>query len=324
MTVSEAEKLVQANRILMIAGEETLLKQISKGQWIGGTIPYFMDSDGGCENLEQVFVTDFTAVAKEFSIKTYTAANIGDMLADRYAGGFSYILVPAFSEVHSTYALKVSYMDKLFDVPTMGWVTGVQLAQIGKQTPKVINGSTGEIIDNQAIVLHVALANHQFADIEIVNIYEQSQGIEFTFPSDGFTVSDCLINGEKANLADYLTAHTVDLSLPLVADHGGALINADIQNVDTTARTVSFFAPILSTQEYRTAKPIADRYAAFLAAMPDDNSKVICACNCVSSYLQIGLNGKQTKGVTSPFTFGEIAYILVNQTMVMLSLHDRN
>lgn len=324
MTVGEADKLVQAGRVLMIAGEETLLKQISKGQWIGGTIPYFMGSDGGCENLEKVFVTDFTDVAKEFSIKTYTAANIGDMLADRYIGGFSYILLPAFSEVHSTYALKVRYMDRLFDVPTMGWVTGVHLSQIGKQTAKVINGSTGEVLDNQAIVLHIALAIHQFADIEIVNIYEQSQGIEFTFPADDFTVSDCFINGEKANLADYLTANKIDLSLPLVADHGGALINADIQKVDTEARTVSFFAPILSTQEYKIAEPIADRYAAFLAAMPEDNRRVICSCNCLSSYSQIGLKGKHTKNVTSPFTFGEIAYILLNETMVMLSLHDRN
>lgn len=323
MTPSEAAALVAEGRLLMIAGNEQLLAQIGKGHWIGGTIPYFMGEDGGCEDFEHVFVTDFTDVVTNFSIKAYAAPELGQMLTDRYSDGFSYILLPAFSEPHSDYALKVRYMDNLFDVPTMGWVTGVHISEIGTKKPKVINGETGEVLDNECIAMHMQLPADKLAGIEIVNIYAQSDSVEFSFPHDSFTVSDCLINGKAGNLADYLVVNNVDLSLPLVADHGGALINADIQNVDKEARTVSFFAPILSTQEYKIAEPIADRYAAFLDTMPEDNSQVICSCNCLSSYLQLGLNGKHTKGVTSPFTFGEIAYILVNQTMVMLSLYDK-
>ncbi len=323
MSVQQAEALIQAGNILMIAGEEKLLTQLSKGNWIGGTIPYFMGETGGCVDYEQVFVTDFTQVATHFGIKVYDADKLPSMLSDRYANGFSYILLPAFSDVHSTYALKVRYLDRLFDVPTMGWVTGVHLDVIETQKPKVINGQTGEIFANDAIVLHCELADNKFADLEIVNIYEQSQSVCFTFPEDSFTCSDCLINGEAGNLADYLTENKIDLSLPLVADHGGALINADIQKVDVEGRSVSFFAPILSTQEYKIAEPIVDRYAAFLETMPEDNSSVICSCNCLSSYLQLGLNGKTTKGITCPFTFGEIAYILVNQTMVLLSVKDK-
>jgi hypothetical protein len=50
--------------------------------------------------------------------------------------------------------------------------------------------------------------------------------------------------------------------------------------------------------------------------------QIIFSCNCILNYLYSGLKGKKTAGITGPATFGEIAYQLLNQTMVYLRIID--
>lgn len=38
---------IGSGKSLFLAGDENLLKRLPKGNWIGGTIPYFMDRRGG-------------------------------------------------------------------------------------------------------------------------------------------------------------------------------------------------------------------------------------------------------------------------------------
>ena len=45
------------------------------------------------------------------------------------------------------------------------------------------------------------------------------------------------------------------------------------------------------------------------------------SCNCILNFLYGELKSKRTGSFTGPVTFGEIAYILLNQTMVRLQLH---
>src|SRR2546426_2004986 len=40
---------------------------------------------------------------------------------------------------------------------SVGWVTGIHLNDLGKETPKVFNGKTGEVFADQAIACHVSL-----------------------------------------------------------------------------------------------------------------------------------------------------------------------
>ena len=42
------------------------------------------------------------------------------------------------------------------------------------------------------------------------------------------------------------------------------------------------------------------------------------SCNCILNYLYGGLEGKHTGSVYGPITFGEIAHLLLNQTLVQL------
>ena len=47
------------------------------------------------------------------------------------------------------------------------------------------------------------------------------------------------------------------------------------------------------------------------------------ACNCVLNYLHGQLEGRRTGTVLGPMTFGEIAYQLLNQTMVYITVQKR-
>jgi len=323
MSIEAANVLINAGKVLVIAGDESLFSKLDLGNWIGGTVSCFMGENGGEVNHTEVFVSDFTDTIASFSMKEYDANEITTtMFQDRYSKGFSYLLLPGFSEVHQTYALKTRDASTLFDVPMMGWVTGVPLMDIKTKAPKVINGKTGVVSATKGLVLHCELKEGTYAELDIVNIYEQRVGDIITFQEDSFSCSDCLINGAPANLADYYIKNKIDVSLPLVANYSGASINVSITSVDEAAKRVSFFAPVLRGQEYSIAKPIEDLYGTFSNALPQDISDLLCSCNCILNYTNIDMKNKLSGDFRGPFTFGEIAYVLVNQTMITLSLHS--
>src|SRR5206468_3867721 len=83
---------------------------------------------------------------------------------------------------------------------------------------------TGELFADKALACHVSLPAGKTADVEIVNIFERSEGPDIRFETDGFgPVTDCTIDGKKTNFARWLTDNNVDTKLPLVADYNGAL-----------------------------------------------------------------------------------------------------
>ena len=49
----------------------------------------------------------------------------------------------------------------------------------------------------------------------------------------------------------------------------------------------------------------------------------VFTCNCILNYLYANLEGKKTGSIVGPITFGEIAYMLLNQTMVYLTFEDK-
>ena len=59
-----------------------------------------------------------------------------------------------------------------------------------------------------------------------------------------------------------------------------------------------------------------------MAGLPQGNENIAFSCNCILNYLYSELEGKQTGPITGPITFGEVAYQLLNQTMVYLVFHD--
>ncbi|MFK7799830.1 MAG: hypothetical protein AB8E82_20410 [Aureispira sp.] len=323
MSLNEVNQLIDAGRVLTIAAHKDVLKQLQKGNWIGGSIPYFMDKDGGTIDYTQIFVTDVTDIITDFKIKTYTEDTVTTtMLEDRYTNGFSLIILPAFSSVHQTYALKIGDQPTLFDRPIVGWVAGTLLDEIGSITPNVVNGATGEVFENGAVVLHGALPDSKYAEVDLVNIYEQGDGDTFTFEEDAFNCIFCNINGQPANLAQYYVDNNIDLDLPLVADYAGASINISVKHLNEQGRNISFLGPVLHGKEYRVAKPVEDKFNSLCTLLPEDVTPIAFSCNCAINYAQMDMEHKFTGALKGPFTFGEIAYILVNQAMVTLSIRE--
>src|SRR2546427_8230073 len=169
---------------------------------------------------------------------------------------------------------------------------------------------------------HVSLPAGKTADVEIVNIFERSEGPDIRFETDGFgPVTGCSINGKKTNFARWLTDNAVDTKLPLMADYNGALINVSIQGVDPKAGTVSLYAPVFKDRTYRLAKPMPDYVQGFRSVTAGPTHDLAFACNCTLNYVYGKLDGARV-GLPGPFTFGEIAYQLLNQTMVYCDVVD--
>src|ERR1051326_2163403 len=103
-----AAELITSGARLLLAGDEALLAALPRGDWIGGTIPYFMASEGGLHSADRVFVTrlpDYAGV----TIRSYDVASLWSLAEDHPGHGFTVLLIPAFTEVHVEFAMNVAY-----------------------------------------------------------------------------------------------------------------------------------------------------------------------------------------------------------------------
>jgi len=316
MTFDEVSKKITDGEVLHIAGTEALLRKLPKGNWIGGSTEYFMTLEGGKVSGELLFVTSFPDA--DFSIKTYDVAGIGQIANDAFDQGFSIVILPFDSIVHRTYAEKASEFENMFMRDVVGWVSGLNLGVSG-QTPIAVNGLDAVYAD-KAVALHVKTPDNKTVSINIINIFEQDENsplIEFT--QEGFSAKNCLINGEEVAFADYIAKNGIDTKLPLVGDYSGAGVNISFKAIEDGV--VQFYAPVFSGIKYRMAKNIGNYEEAFhshLAGISDENA--VFSCNCILNFLYGGLEGKHIEAFMGPITFGEVAYQLVNQTLVYVTV----
>lgn len=322
LSLGEVVEKINGGEKLVLAADERLLSELPKGDWIAGTIPYFMGDDGGVFSKELIYVDELPDFATGFSIKTYTEETLPGIAANNFENGYTILIVPAFSKLHVSFAADGNHYDDIFLSPLAGWVAGIDLSETGTRTPKVFNGQTGTSSDADAVAIHIGLPEGKAALLDIINLFEQGDGDTLTFAETGFDVTECAVNGETRNLADYLAEKSVDLKLPLVANYCGAMINTSFNKVDNEAKTVSLYAPVFKNVEYRIARPIDDYVTEFSNKLSTMEIEPEFSCNCILNYLYSELEGKQTAHITGPVTFGEIAYQLLNQTMVYVDIKD--
>jgi hypothetical protein len=322
MTVQEASDLILNGKKLLIAGDEVLLEKLPRGEWIGGTSPYFMSEDGGLCSREHLQVAGLPDIVLSTRVVTYEASELNRIPRDYMSNGFSYVLIPAFTDTHKKFAQDCSTWPGVFDQPLVGWITGIEVQDVGKLTPKVVNGKSGEVSSSKAAVMHVELPPEIIARANIINLFGQGDGDTITFPASGFDVTDCYVNGKLQSLAEYIEEHKIDKKLPLVADYLGAMVNVSIQSVNSDTGKVSLYAPVFLGQEYKFATPVADYEAEFRKELVARDIEPVFTCNCILNYLYANLEGKKTGHIVGPITFGEIAYMLLNQTLVYLTLES--
>jgi len=318
VTLEKAQELINSGKLLMIAGDQTLLSKLPTGLWIGGSIPYFIAENGGVFSKDKVFVTELDK--KQFShpaATSYTETTISQIAKMADDDSLTFLILPFASTVHHVYSKQAPDFPGMFSKPIVGWISGIALDEIGKVQPSVMNGFTGEIFTDRAVALRCNTPQGKPARIGIVNIFHQGAGDTIEFLDESFDVKDAMVNGKQVNFSKYLEDNKIDTQLPLVANFSGAKINVSVMANDAAKGIVHLYAPVFKNVAYKIAAPLGDYPKAFEVALKElEKKSVVFSCNCILNYLYGGLEGKKTGSATGPVTFGEIAYQLVNQTFV--------
>ncbi|MDR1841378.1 MAG: hypothetical protein LBQ86_05575 [Holophagales bacterium] len=319
MSLQEIIKCIENGRSLAIAGDESLISKLPKGNWIAGTIPYFMAEDGGRISREQAFVNDFTDMTLKAAVKSYELEDLPKINEDSPEHGFSILIIPSASPAHIAYAQDAPNYQGFFMKPILGWISGVHLDDLGKVSPKVFNGTTGGVSDKKAIVMHCTIDENKTAIVNILNLFKQGDGDSIRFEEEGFSIKNCLINSQQRNFVEYLKENKIDTRHPLVADYCGAMVNVSFQSINEADGVVNLYAPVFRDVEYKIAGSVDNYVEAFKKVLPKDASPIF-ACNCILNFLYSELEGQKVEKMCGPITFGEIAYQLVNQTLVYLEI----
>ena len=313
----ETSDMISSGKFLHISGTENLLKKLPRGNWIGGSTEYFMTDSGGIVTNDLLYVLELPF--DDYKIVSYDEYTIVDILKDAFDNGFSIVILPFDSEVQKRYAYEAPEFEGMFMKNIVGWVSGINLNEAG-QTPIVVNGLTGEFSSDKAVAAHISVPEDKLVTISIVNIFSQDETspiIEFS--QEGFSVKNCLVNNKEVVFADYIKENEIDTRFPLVGDYSGVGINISYKAVENGV--VSFYAPVFPGIEYRMAKPVTDYKKEF-----DDRLKTLSdvdttfSCNCILNFLYGEFEGKEIHSFFGPITFGEVAYQLVNQTLVYVTV----
>jgi hypothetical protein len=314
---SETSALIAEGKLLHIAATEALLRKLPKGNWIGGSTEYFIEECGGIvtDSKLSVEVLEFS----QYKAAVYDTKTIENIASDGYDNGLTIAIIPFNSEVHTEYAKKAPDYADMFIKPVVGWISGLNLGKDG-QTPIAVNGFSGECYPDKAVALSVKVPDGKRADIKVVNIFSQDDTSPVIhFGSDGFSAATCEVDGGEVDFADYISANKIDTNLPLVGDYSGVGVNVSIKSIEDGA--VNFYAPVFADIDYRFAVHIPDYEAAFAAKLSEiENKDSIYACNCILNFLYGNLEGKKIDGLFGAITFGEIAWQLLNQTLVYVTI----
>ena len=313
ITLQETIDLITEGKPLHIAADNSLLSQLPKGNWIGGSTPYFISEEGGCFTKDKLYVNEID-FGEEIKTAVYGKYNIFQIVEECYDNGLTLMILPYGSEVVAKYAKEAPEVEELLMHPTVGWISGVDLNS--DDTARVYDGRTGESYDDKAVVMYIRLPEDKTALVNMVNIFEDDKTDPIiNFPDNALSVKNCTVNGQEVNFAEYISKKNIDTQMPLVADYNGSYINTSVKNIGDTS--VDLYAPVFKNIDYRFAVGVKDYAGEFRNRIGQTNAaNPVFSCNCILNYLNGDLEGKKTPPFAGPVTFGEIAYQLLNQTLV--------
>jgi hypothetical protein len=318
LSIEQANARIDSGKPLIIAGSRQALAGLKQGNWIGGSIPYFVDAAGGCCDRDKVFVDEIMLPVSRWKIHTYAPSSLDQIGLDGFASGFSYVIIPANSAAHLEYAMHAPEYPEIFLKPIIGWISGVHLDDLASDTAVVVDGRDGRLLSNQAVVLHAELPADAQPIVRTVNLFSPGDGPSLRFAEIGFSASQVLVDGKTVDLVKFMKDRKWDPKHPLVADYAGTYVNVSIKAIDEAAGVVSSYAPVFPDIDYRESAPVGNYVEAFARVMPVGVEPIL-SCNCILNYLYGKLDGEATGPFTGPVTFGEIAHQLLNQTLVYLA-----
>lgn len=323
LAIPETNALIDQGAVLHVAGEEVLLRQLHRGSWIGGTTPYILTAEGGVAERERVFVSALPVSPAEVSLRLVDIGHIPALSTEAPRNGFTLVIAPGMSEIHRIYGLTANAIPGIREIPVMGWISGVHEDERARRTPKVFNGLTGEVSDTAIVVMQAALPTTKRAVVSIINLFEPAVGDELVFYEPSFSVRECLINGKAEDFYAYALRKALDLQRPLVTELGGEFLNVSFKAIDAESHSVQFYAPVMKGRVYRQAAPLPDYRKALVAVAAKLRLTPVLSCNCYHNYTYGHLEGNLYIPLPGPAVFGELAHVLMNQTLVCLSIIDK-
>ena len=170
MDLQDALVAIRSGAYLSIAADEALLRRLPPGNWLAGSIPYFMAQDGGETSRQKLFVTELPTHAGTPQLRWYDAASLHKVALDAPAHGLTVLIVPAFSDVHSRFAREAPAFEDMYMKPLVGWIAGVHLDDLGQAAPVVANGQTLVFSHDKALAVHIPLPESIYPRIDILNL----------------------------------------------------------------------------------------------------------------------------------------------------------
>jgi hypothetical protein len=121
MTIGELKTEMARGGYFIVAGDEKLLAQLSPGNWVGGTIPYFMTEEGGLQSHDKIYALKLPPYIVGAEIRTYDENSLPNIYKDAPENGFSFIVIPASSKTHLSFALNAPGYDDFAASPLAEW-----------------------------------------------------------------------------------------------------------------------------------------------------------------------------------------------------------
>jgi hypothetical protein len=320
MTPAEANTLIARGHVLHMAGDERALRQLARGTWIGGTTPYILTRGGGVVERDKVFVSELPVKPGAVAIHFIDIGRIPAITTEAPRNGFTIVIAPGMSEIHTILGLTANAIPGIRDIAVIGWVSGVHADDHARVTAKVFNGLTGEACDDRIVVLQAPLPPDREAVVGIVNLIRPGSGDAIVFDAPSFSVKECTINGVREDFYTYAVARALPLHCPLVTDLNGEHISVSLKELDAQSRSVKFFAPVMRGRVYRQADVVPDYREALVRFAALQKLDPVLSCNCYNNYAYNGLEGAAFNPLPGPAVFGELAHVLMNQTLVCLSI----
>ncbi|MBQ5549977.1 MAG: hypothetical protein IIT32_02845 [Bacteroidales bacterium] len=326
-TKQEVINLINAGHVMLLSGSDKALSNLPKGKWVAGTTPYFMDGTGKVDE-ENIFVDDFTDIAKNAKVEVFDTADVHNIAKHGYDNGFIVMSLPIDTEIYFEFSNKSLEYEGIYNNPLVGFVACCNFndyGNFGQLKTFVGAGNYGQLFHNKAVALYVELPDNITARAEIINLDTIDYSTpKVVFPKTSFFQSDCTIDGKPGNIAEYMEKYVKPRMggngyTQMITSQNGALINRDPKVVDLAKGTTSFFSPAYAGDEYYLVKPGNDYLAMFNEALKAKKSEIVACFSCISYFFGGSFEGKSIIK-NGCYAFGEIAYQLLNKTIVTLEI----
>jgi hypothetical protein len=321
--VDDANDLINRGAKLVFAGSHKLLQSLEEGNWIGGSTYYCTSAGKGIADKDFLFVQEIPDYCKEIKIKYYNIASLKNIYQDMYDNGFSIILIPFESKTHFKYPIEVVNYPLFATKPLIGWIAAASLNDKKKLKPSVCDGQNKGFYDDGAVVMHVKLPENKLADLKVVNMFELTYGQVLEFKEEGFNIKNVIVSDREYNFVDYLKENNIDIRFPLVGALAGTIPTiVSFKEIDEKEKVVRLYAPLYKKIQYKLAKAEGNYYDMLIKNIQEENNFILPVI-CILHFLYGDLANKISHEIPdAPTTFGEIAHILVNQTLTYLSIYD--